>query len=120
MAKKSFFQGAVILAAAGVIVKIFGAFFRIPLGNIIGDTGMGYYQTAYPVYVLLLTLSTAGIPTAIARLVSERTTQGNDREAYRIFRLSFGLLLVLGVVTSALLFFGGKDAHVHLRRFEIG
>ena len=64
MAKKSFFKGAVILGIAGIIVKVFGAFFRIPLANIIGDTGMGYYQTAYPVYVLLLTLSTAGIPTA--------------------------------------------------------
>lgn len=50
MAKKSFFKGAVILGIAGIIVKVFGAFFRIPLANIIGDTGMGYYQTAYPVY----------------------------------------------------------------------
>ena len=106
MAKKSFFKGAVILGIAGVIVKIFGAFFRIPLANIIGDTGMGYYQTAYPVYVLLLTLSTAGIPTAIARLVSERKTEENHREAYRIFKLSFGLLLGLGIVTSLLLFLG--------------
>ncbi len=106
MVRKSFFQGAVVLGIAGVIVKVFGAFFRIPLGNIIGDTGMGYYQTAYPVYVLLLTLSTAGIPTAIARLVSERVTQGKNREAYRVFRLSFLLLLVLGVGTSAILFFG--------------
>ena len=106
MAKKSFFKGAVILGVAGIIVKIFGAFFRIPLANIIGDTGMGYYQTAYPVYVLLLTLSTAGIPTAIARLVSERTTEGNHREAYRIFTVSFRLLLGLGIVTSLILFFG--------------
>ena len=45
MAKKSFFKGAVILGIAGIIVKVFGAFFRIPLANIIGDTGMGYYQT---------------------------------------------------------------------------
>ena len=106
MAKKSFFKGAVILGIAGIIVKVFGAFFRIPLANIIGDTGMGYYQTAYPVYVLLLTLSTAGIPTAIARLVSERTTEGNHKEAYRIFTVSFRLLLAMGIVTSLLLFLG--------------
>ena len=42
MSKKSFMKGAVILGAAGVIVKILGAFFRIPLANIIGDTGMAY------------------------------------------------------------------------------
>lgn len=106
MAKKSFFKGAVILEIAGIIVKVFGAFFRIPLANIIGDTGMGYYQTAYPVYVLLLTLSTAGIPTAIARLVSERTTEGKHKEAYRIFTVSFRLLLAMGIVTSLLLFLG--------------
>ena len=106
MAKKSFFKGAVILGIAGIIVKVFGALFRIPLANIIGDTGMGYYQTAYPVYVLLLTLSTAGIPTAIARLVSERTTEGNHKEAYRIFTVSFRLLLAMGIVTSLLLFLG--------------
>ena len=106
MAKKSFFKGAVILGAAGVIVKLLGAFFRIPLANIIGDTGMGYYQTAYPVYVLLLTISTAGIPTAIARLVSEKTALGDHREASRIFKLSFGLMLAIGIITSALLYFG--------------
>lgn len=108
MAKKSFFKGAVILGIAGIIVKVFGAFFRIPLANIIGDTGMGYYQTAYPVYVLLLTLSTAGIPTAIARLVSERTTEGKHKEAYRIFTVSFRLLLAMGIVTSLLLFLGAS------------
>ena len=106
MAKKTFLKGALILGIAGIIIKVLGAFFRIPLANIIGDTGMGYYQTAYPVYVLLLTLSTAGIPTAIARLVSERVAEGNYREADRIFRLSFRLLFVIGVVCCGILFIG--------------
>ncbi len=103
MAGKLFLKGAVILAGAGVVVKILGAFFRIPLANMIGDTGMGYYQTAYPIYVLLLALTTSGIPTAIARLVSERTAEGNHREAYRIFRLSFGLLAVIGFLSFVFL-----------------
>ena len=106
MAKKTFLKGALVLGAAGIIIKVLGAFFRIPLANIIGDTGMGYYQTAYPVYVLLLTLSTAGIPTAIARLVSERTAEENHREAFRIFQLSFRLLFVIGIVCCGVLFFG--------------
>ncbi|MCI8283694.1 MAG: polysaccharide biosynthesis protein [Firmicutes bacterium] len=104
--KKTFMKGAVILGIAGLIIKALGAFFRIPLANIIGDTGMGYYQTAYPVYVLLLTLSTAGIPTAIARLVSERTAEENHIEAYRIFKISFALLLGIGFISCAILFFG--------------
>ena len=67
--KESFLKGALILGMAGIVVKIMGAFFRIPLGNIIGSTGLGYYQTVYPVYTLFLTLATAGFPTALAKLV---------------------------------------------------
>ncbi|NCA78505.1 MAG: hypothetical protein EOM90_19420, partial [Alphaproteobacteria bacterium] len=48
MEKKTFLKGAVILGMAGLMVQVFGAFFRIPLANIIGPSGMGYYQTAYP------------------------------------------------------------------------
>jgi stage V sporulation protein B len=96
MTKKSFLQGAVILGIAGIIIKILGAFFRIPLANLIGDEGMGYYQTAYPIYVLFLVLSTSGIPIAISKLVSERVALGNEREAYRVFKVSFILLFILG------------------------
>ncbi len=106
MSRKSFLQGAVVLGVAGLIIKVLGAAFRIPLANIIGDTGMGYYQTAYPVYVLLLTLSTAGVPVAISRMVAERNAVGNPYEAYRVFRISFALLFVIGISSSAVLFFG--------------
>ncbi len=106
MSKKSFMQGAVVLGAAGVIIKIMGAFFRIPLGNIIGDEGMGYYQAAYPIYVLFLTIATAGVPLAISKLISERVAMGNHYEAYRVFRVSFILLFALGITSSAILFFG--------------
>ncbi len=106
MTKKSFLQGAFILGVAGLIIKVLGAIFRIPLANIIGDTGMGYYQTAYPVYVLLLTLSTAGVPVAISRMVAERSAIGETYEAYRVFRISFSLLFTIGIVSSGILFFG--------------
>ena len=106
MHKKSFLRGAVILGAAGLVIKALGAVFRIPLANIIGDTGMGYYQTAYPVYVLLLTLSTAGIPVAISRMVAERHAMGSPYDAYRVFRVSFLLLSVIGLISFAVLFFG--------------
>jgi stage V sporulation protein B len=108
MARKSFLQGAVVLGIAGLIIKVMGAVFRIPLANIIGDTGMGYYQTAYPVYVLLLTLSTAGVPVAISRMVAERNALGNSYEAYRVFRISFVLLFAIGITSSAVLFFGAE------------
>jgi stage V sporulation protein B len=106
MGSKSFLKGAAILGIAGVIVKIMGAFFRIPLGNIIADEGMGYYQASYPIYVLLLTVSTAGIPTAISKLVSEKSAMGDYYGAHRVFKISFKLLLVTGVITSSIMFFG--------------
>lgn len=102
--KKTFMRGAVILGVSGMLIKLLGAFFRIPLANWIGDTGMGYYHTAYPVYVLLLTLSTAGLPTAIARLVSERTAENNHSEAYRIFKLSFLLMMSIGIISFIIFF----------------
>lgn len=106
MAKKSFMQGAVILGIAGLIIKVMGAFFRIPLANFIGDEGMGYYQSAYPIYVLFLTLATAGIPIAISKLVSERIAVDHHYEAYRVYKVSFILLFSIGIISSAVLFFG--------------
>lgn len=108
MSKKSFMQGAVILGAAGIIIKIMGAFFRIPLGNLIGAEGMGYYQTAYPIYVLFLTLAVSGTPIAISKMVSERVAVGNYYEAHRVFRVSFILLFIISVISSAICFFGAE------------
>ncbi len=98
--KKSFLKSAAILGVAGLLVQIMGAIFRIPLGNIIGDEGMGYYQTAYPVYVALLVFSTNGAPAAISKMTSERIATGRYREAHRVFRLSFELMAVFGLVLS--------------------
>lgn len=106
MSKKSFLKGAVILGAAGILVKVLGAFYRIPLVNLIGDEGMGYYQTSYPIYNLLFAISTAGLPVAIAKLVSEKRALGQYKNAQRIFRISFLGLIIGGVLTSSIIFFG--------------
>lgn len=98
-------QGAVILAAAGVIIKAFGAVFKIPLVNMISDTGMGYYQTAYTIYVMFLVLSNSGIPVAISRMVSERIAVDRPRDAHRVFRVSFILLFAIGWASSTFCFF---------------
>lgn len=105
---KTFVRGAVILGIAGLTIKLLGAAFRIPLTNIIGDDGMGYYQTAYPIYVLFLTIATAGIPTAISRMVAERNAVDQPYEAHRVFRLSFLLLLAVGLTSSSILYFGAE------------
>ncbi len=102
--QKNFVKGAAILGAVGLIVKIIGAFFRIPLTNVVGTEGMGYYQMAYPVYTLLLTVSTAGLPTAISKLVSERVAQNNFEGAHYTFQVARRVLVLLGLVTAVLMF----------------
>ena len=108
MSKNSFLKGAVVLGVAGLIVKILGAFFRIPLGRLITSEGMGYYQTAYPIYVLLLSISTSGFPIAISKMVSERRAVGNYKGAHRVFTITLKILLVLGLLTFSIFFFGAR------------
>ena len=105
--KRSFVKGAAILGIAGLLCKVIGAFFRIPLYNMIGD-GMVYYEAVYPWYSTLIVVSTAGIPTAISKLVAERVTLGDYAGAKKVFRKAQLLLLGIGLVTAALLFFGAE------------
>lgn len=106
--KDSFLKGALILGVAGVAVKILGAFFRIPLGNFIGSEGMGYYQAAYPIYTLFLTLATAGFPTALAKLVAEKIAIDDHRGANKIFKVSYTVLFITGFVSFCIFLFGSQ------------
>ena len=108
MTKESFLKGAAILGIAGIVVKILGAVYRIPLVNIISSDGMGYYQTSYPLYTLLLTISTAGFPTAVAKLVSEKRALGNYKGAYRVFKISFFGMTLIGIITSVFIYFNAR------------
>ncbi len=111
--KDSFLKGAFILGMAGILVKVMGAFFRIPLGNLIGAEGMAYYQAAYPVYTLFLTLATAGFPTALAKLVSEKNAIGDYKGSNKIFKVSYTVLFMTGLI-AFLVFFFGADYIVNL------
>lgn len=105
----NFIKGAAILGIAGVIVKILGAIYRIPIGNIIKTEGMGYYQTAYPFYVLLLTISTSGFPVAIAKLVAERRAINDYRGAFKVFKVALIGLLLGGILTSLFVLFRAES-----------
>lgn len=95
--KKSMISGAAILAAAGLFVKFLGAFFRIPLGNLIGTVGMANYTPAYSLYNFLLVFSTTGLPVAVSKMVSERRAVGQYVEAEKVFKLSRTLMLLIGI-----------------------
>lgn len=102
MSKENFIKGAAILSVAGLIVKILGAIYRIPLTNLIGTEGIGYYQPAYNIYNLLLVVSLSGFPTAIAKLVSERRALQNYEGAYQVYKVSRWGLFIIGLISSLL------------------
>ena len=104
--KQSFLGGAAILAAGIVIVKIIGAVFKIPLLNILGEAGAADFNNAYNIYATLLTISTAGLPVALSKMVSEANTLGHHRQAQRVFRVSFTVFLTLGVISFVLMWWG--------------
>lgn len=103
--KQNFLGGAAILTVACILVKIIGAIYKIPLGNILGDEGMGHFSAAYNIYSLLLTLSTAGLPLAISKLVAESRSQGRLNQSRRYFRVGLNLFVVLGALGTAIMFF---------------
>ena len=102
--KQSFLGGAAILAAAVVVVKFIGAFYKLPLNNILGSTGKTYFNTAYYIYNVLLTISTAGLPLAISKLTSQAHAQGRENEKRKLFQVAICLFFGLGLVGSVLMF----------------
>lgn len=99
--KQSFMGGVTVLAISTVLVKICGALYKIPLGNILGDEGIAHFNTAYNIYSVLLTISTAGLPLALSKLVSEAVSLGRTNQARRCFRTAMALFLAIGVLGTA-------------------
>lgn len=108
MSKNNFLKGAAILAIAGVLVKVIGALYRIPLGNIMPEEGMGYYGVSYQVYVLLVAISTSGFPTATSKIIAEKRAYGDYSGAHKIFKVSFIGFLIAGIFSSLVVLFGAK------------
>ena len=105
----SFLGGAAVLAAAVAIVKIIGAVYKIPFGNIVGSEGQTYFNVAYNIYNVLLTISTAGLPLAISKLTSQAHAQGRENQKRKIFRTAIWLFFVLGLAFSLLMYFGAEQ-----------
>ena len=103
--QNSFFGGAAILAAGILIVKLIGMFYKIPLINIIGEAGAADFNNAYNIYAVLLTVSTAGLPVAVSKLVSEANALNRRNQVRRTFRLALVLFLTLGLISFLVMFF---------------
>lgn len=115
MKKQNFLQGALILVIASMIVKVFGAIFKIPLTNIIGVTAMAYFNTAYGFYVIFYMISTAGIPVALSKMISTAEARGNKKEISKIFRVSYVLFFTLGIIGSLIMIIFSKTYSSYVR-----
>lgn len=116
--KESFMQAVLALMVSQVLIKILGLVYKLYLTNKegFGDAGNAIANSGYQIYALLLTLSSIGVPNAIAKLVSERTALGDNRGAHRIFKIAFATFAVIGLCGTMLLFFGaGYIANVWLQ-----
>ena len=103
--KSTFFGGAATLAVGIIVVKLIGAFYKIPLGRILGDVGFGHFNNAYAVFNLLLMVSTAGLPVAMSKTISEANAMGRHNQVNRVFKVCLVTFLVLGAVTTAIMLF---------------
>lgn len=101
MSKDKFLRGAMILTMAGLMVKVIGSVNRILLSRLLGGEGIGLYQMAYPIYLLLLAVSSAGIPVAISIIVAEHLAKRDYGGVQQIFKLSLRLTFVLGLILAS-------------------
>lgn len=94
--------GALTLTFSAIIVKLLGLIYKIPLSNMLGDEGMGYFNSAYTVYAFFYLLCTAGVPKAIMILVSEAKARGSSIEEAKIARTASRAFLILGILITVL------------------
>lgn len=105
MAKKeSFVKGTLILAAAALIARVLGLVQRVPLEHMLGDVGNASFTIANNVYLMLLTVATAGIPSTLSKMVSERYALEKPHEAKRIYHAALIFSAVMGIIMTVLLY----------------
>ena len=106
--KRNFIVHGSILAIAGILVRIIGMLYRIPVVNIIGSEGNGIYGAAFNIYNIMLVLSSYGLPMAVSKLVSARFTKKRYKSAAKVLRCSLMVAVCTGGIAALLVFFGAS------------
>lgn len=101
--KQSVLNGAMVLMFAVLLVKLIGVLFKIPLTDLIGSVGRGYFSSAYEVYTPIFAISMAGLPVAVSRMVAENVALERFREARNVFKVSQRIFLIVGIAGTAIL-----------------
>ena len=104
--RKSIVVQGSILAFAGIISKIIGFLYRIPLANIMGNTGNGLYSVSFGIYNIALTLSSYSMPLALSKLLSERLAADRYKDAHKLYRRAFIFAAVMGALACLTVFLG--------------
>lgn len=104
--KHKFLMQGSILAIAGILVRIIGLIYRIPMISIIGTKGSGYYTSAYSVYSLFLILSSYSFPAAISKIISERLAEGRFKDVKTVVKYSLILAFFVGIIMFSIMYFG--------------
>lgn len=108
-------QGS-ILAAAGIITKVIGFAYRIPMANVLGNQGNGIYSVAFGIYNIALTLSSYSLPLAVSKLVSARVAKREYQNVYKVFIMALIFALVVGGIACTLLWFGAEQLEIIYHR----
>ena len=103
-------KGEMVLSASVMLTKIIGILYRVPVTNALGDVGNGIYSVDYQVYIIIITLTALGLPSAISKLVSERRAVGDHEAAHRVYKVAMAYSVGLAVILSAVLWFGADAA----------
>ena len=100
----SFLMQGMILAVAGIITRLIGIAYRIPVNNILGDEGQGFYGCAFSIYNIALLLTSFSLPLAVSKLVSARVSKGEYKNAHRILKGALIFAIVVGAITAILVY----------------
>lgn len=104
--KSNFLVQGSILAFTSILVRVIGLIYRIPMTNILGDEGIGYYDYAFEVYNMAFIISSYGMPMAVSKLVAARSAKREYRNAFRSFLCALTLAAILGGALSLFVYFG--------------
>ncbi len=112
--KDSLIKGTIILTLAAFTARFLGVIQRVPLKHLLEDSGMATYAIAYNIYFILLTIATAGIPSALSKLISEKTAVQRHDEAQRIFRAAVWFSVAAGILITAAIYAAAPYYAVHM------
>ncbi len=107
--KTNFLIQGSILAIAGVLVRVIGIIYRVPVNNILGEEGIAYYSAAFDVYSIFLLISSMSMPIAISKIISSKVAKGEIKNAYRAFVGAVVIGFTIGIIVFSIVFFGAES-----------